>query len=48
MKNKILFALSFIGVLGGCYAAYFSTITHAAQPPVFNPASNPYAAGIYA
>ena len=48
MKNKILFTLSFIGVLAGCWAAYFSTITHAAQPPVFNPASNPYASGIYA
>jgi HlyD family secretion protein len=48
MKNKVLFTLSFIGVLAGCWAAYFSTITRAAQPPVFNPASNPYAAGIYA
>ena len=48
MKNKVLFALSFIGILAGCWAAYFSTITHAAQPPVFNPASNPYSAGIYA
>jgi len=48
MKNKILFALSFVGILGGCWAAYFSTITHAAQPPVFNPASSPYSTGIYA
>jgi HlyD family secretion protein len=48
MKNKLLFALSFIGVVAGCWAAYFSTITHAAQPPVFNPASNPYGSGIYA
>ncbi len=48
MKNKVLFALSFIGILGGCWAAYFSTITHAAQPPVFNPASSPYVSGIYA
>lgn len=48
MKNKVLFALSFIGILAGCWAAYFSTIIHAAQPPVFNPASNPYSTGIYA
>jgi len=48
VKNKVLFALSFVGILGGCWAAYFSTITHAAQPPVFNPASNPYGSGIYA
>jgi HlyD family secretion protein len=48
MKNKIVFALSFVGILAGCWAAYFSTIIHAAQPPVFNPASNPYTTGIYA
>jgi HlyD family secretion protein len=48
MKNKLLFTISFIGILGGCIAAYFSTITHAAQAPVFNPASNPYTTGIYA
>lgn len=48
MKNKILFALSFLGVLAGCYVAYFSTVTHAAEPPVFKPASNPYSTGIYA
>ena len=48
MKNKLVFALSFLGILAGCFAAYFSTIIHAAQPPVFNPASNPYTAGIYA
>lgn len=48
MKNKLLFALSFLGILAGCFAAYFSTIIHAAQPPVFNPASNPYPAAIYA
>ena len=48
MKNKVLFTLSFLGILAGCWAAYFSTIIHAAPPPVFNPASNPYASGIYA
>jgi len=48
MKNKLLFALSFLGIVGGCWAAYFSTVSHAAQPPVFNPASNPYPTGIYA
>ena len=48
MKNRILFILSFLGFLGGCYAAYLSTIIHAAEPPVFNPAANPYSAGIYA
>lgn len=48
MKNKLLFVLSFVGILAGCMAAYFTSITQAAQKPVFNPASNPYTAGIYA
>jgi HlyD family secretion protein len=48
MKNKWLFILSAAGVLAACYAAYFSTLTKAAQPPVFQPASNPYSDGIYA
>ena len=47
MNNKWLFVLSFIGILGAGYAAYFATITKAAEPPVFNPASNPYPEGIY-
>jgi HlyD family secretion protein len=47
MNNKWLFVLSFLGVLGAGYAAYFATITRAAEPPVFNPASNPYPQGIY-
>ena len=48
MKIKWLFVLSAVGLLGACYVAYFATITHAAQPPLFNPAANPYADGIYA
>jgi HlyD family secretion protein len=48
MKNKLLFALSFVGVLAGCAAAYVFGITKPALPPVFNPASNPYVSGIYA
>jgi HlyD family secretion protein len=48
MKIKWLFILSAVGLLAACYVAYFSTITRAAQPPLFNPAANPYADGIYA
>ncbi len=48
MKNKWLFIFSAIGVLAACYAAYFSTLTKAALPPVFPPAANPYSDGIYA
>jgi multidrug efflux pump subunit AcrA (membrane-fusion protein) len=46
--RKILFAIAFIGVLGGCVAAYLSGITQPALPPAFNPATNPYPKGIYA
>jgi HlyD family secretion protein len=48
MKIKWLFMLSAVGLLGACYVAYFTTITRAAQPPLFNPAANPYQDGIYA
>src|SRR5271168_3335473 len=48
MKIKWLFILSAVGLLAACYVAYFSTITRAAQPPLFNPAQNPYPDGIYA
>lgn len=48
MKNKIIIILSIIGVLLGGYSAYLSYQQPPAQPPVFNPAANPYADGIYA
>jgi HlyD family secretion protein len=48
MKTRWIFILSAAGILAACYAAYLSTITKAAEPPVFNPAANPYADGIYA
>ena len=48
MKMKWLFVLSATGILAACVAGYFSSIVMKAQPPAFNPASNPYAAGIYA
>jgi len=48
MKNRWLFASSVAGIIAACVAAYYSSITIAAQPPSFNPASNPYAQGIYA
>jgi HlyD family secretion protein len=47
MKNKILFGLAFIGIILGCTAAYLFALQKPAQPPVFDPASNPYASGIY-
>lgn len=48
MKNKLLYALSFVGLLAGSAAAYYFGITKPALPPVFNPASDPYVSGIYA
>ncbi len=48
MKNKILFSLSIIGILIGMVSAYIYGIEKKPQPPLFHPASNPYAKGIYA
>jgi HlyD family secretion protein len=48
MKNKLLYALSLVGLLAGSAAAYYFGITKPALPPVFNPASDPYVSGIYA
>lgn len=48
MKNKLLFALSIIGVLAGLVSAYVFSMQKKPEPPVFNPAPNPYAKGIYA
>lgn len=48
MRNRILFSLAVIGVLAGCVAAYLFGNVKPPQPPLFNPATNPYAHGIYA
>lgn len=47
MRNKILFALSFFGLLAGCAFAYLFSIEPKPAAPVFNPPSNPYGSGIY-
>ena len=47
MRNKILFSLSIIGILAGLVSAYIYGMQKKPQPPVFNPAPNPYAKGIY-
>lgn len=46
--RKLIFLMSLIGLLGACVVAYVSGITQPALPPAFNPATNPYADGIYA
>lgn len=45
--RKILFALSFIGLLAGFVVAYLSAITRPPLPPAFSPPTNPYPKGIY-
>lgn len=47
MRNKVLFFLSIIGILGGLVSVYIYGLQTPSQPPVFNPAPNPYAKGIY-
>ena len=46
--RKLLFALSCVGLLGGCVVAYLSGVTQPPLPPAFNPPTNPYPNGIYA
>jgi len=47
VRNKVIFALSIIGILAGIVSAYIYGMHKKPQPPVFNPAPNPYAKGIY-
>ena len=46
--NKIIFTLAVIGILAGLVAAYIFGMSRKAQPPVFQPVSNPFASAIYA
>ena len=48
MRNKVIFIAAIIGLISGIVAAYIFGIEKKALPPAFNPASNPYAKGIYA
>ncbi len=48
MNNRIIFIASGIGVLIGLTSAYLSGMVKKLPEPVFNPAPNPYAHGIYA
>ena len=48
MKNKMIFIISAIGILGGIVTAIFSAMAEPAQPPAFNPPANPYSSAIYA
>ena len=48
MKNKLLFAAAALGIVVAVYSAYVYSQRPPAQPPLFNPAANPYSDGIYA
>jgi HlyD family secretion protein len=48
MKNKIIFIISSVGIVGGVAGAILSGITEAPLPPAFNPAASPYPSAIYA
>jgi HlyD family secretion protein len=48
MRNKFVFALVFLGVIGALWSAYVYAVPSKPQPPVFSPAPNPYSQGIYA
>jgi HlyD family secretion protein len=48
MRNRIIFAISILGILSGLVAAFIFGMERKAQPPVFAPISSPYASAIYA
>ena len=48
MKNRLIFAISLLGIMAGMATAYFFGIKKPSLPPAFDPASNPYASAIYA
>ncbi|MHB8070186.1 MAG: HlyD family secretion protein [Desulfobaccales bacterium] len=48
MKNRWLFVLAIVGLVGGLASAYIYGVQKKALPPAFTPAMNPYAKGIYA
>jgi len=48
MRYRLLFTFAIVGLLAGITAGYIFSVERPTQPPVFNPAPNPYAKGIYA
>jgi HlyD family secretion protein len=47
MRNKVIFVASAIGFLLAVISAFIFSRTPKPQPPLFTPAANPYAQGIY-
>lgn len=46
--RKLLFVLSFLGLIAGCAVAYISALSAPPLPPAFAPVTSPYANAIYA
>ncbi|SDY05727.1 HlyD family secretion protein [Nitrosomonas sp. Nm33] len=47
MRNQIIIVIAICGVIAGWVSAYLFSTQKKPQPPLFNPAPNPYAKGIY-
>jgi len=48
MKHRILFAAAIAGFIASVVAAWVFGVQQSPQPPVFQPAANPYEHGVYA
>lgn len=48
MKHRLLFAAALLGFVASLLAAWTYSRQEPPQPPVFKPAANPYARGVYA
>nr|WP_302074235.1 TolC family protein [Burkholderia glumae] len=48
MKHKLVFLAALLGLLAALGAAWFYSRREPPQSPVFEPAANPYARGVYA
>lgn len=48
MKHRVIFAVAFAGFVASMVAAWVFGIQQPPQPPVFQPAANPYPHGVYA
>lgn len=46
--RRVIFILSFVGLVAGCLVAYLSGLTTPPLPPAFSPPTNTFAKGIYA
>jgi len=46
--RKVIFVLSFLGLMAGCVGAYLFGVTQPPLAPAFSPPTNPFPGGIYA